>query len=979
MFKRIIAVISLSVFLPALLHAEPTESETPQWIWSSKKRRPNQQVCFRTTLKIKERLRTAELIVAAEYCRGAVFVNDELVDRIEPYGSPTQLDITRQLAVGDNSLGICCLSVRGPAAVMSRLKLTYADGSVETIFSSPEWRTADASKLDFTTWPSEKLVYKNSVSFGAVSKYHWRLEPDSISIAPVDDYEQWRRASKAEHGTDPATFQIVDGFEVDLIHSATTEEGSWVSLARDPRGRWIIGKEKQGLLRVTISSHGKPPKVETINNTLRECRGLVFKGETLYAMANVDKSLFRLRDTNGDEQFDLVEKLHEFAGDAGHGRNQLTLGPDGNVWAIFGDAVFEPESVDKLPPTLPFPTRVEKTRSGFAVRFNEDASKLEVMARGLRNPYGIDFNQHGDMFTYDADAEYDMGSSWYRPTRATHVVVGGDYGWRRVTRDWPPYFPDRADMPQPTMNIGKGSPTAVSFGDESNFTARYRNALFVLDWAYGRILAVHLTPRGSGYFAAAETFLRGQPLNVTDVEFEKDGAMVFITGGRGTQSAIYRVRYVGPKTEPPIATLQQEAASTHAQKSREQRRRLESLLKSGAEVSVDEIWPHLGSDDPWVRHAARAVLEKTPVEQWRRKAIAEEDFATSLAARIALARREAASPKLPPHILKQFPNAQIRRKLEILALAEKQHQVEPDPSLIAALHRFYPDDSAEVSQRLGRILAEHANDEFVPKTLQIINQAETQRQRFHFTYLLRNVKTGWTSPRRQRYFDYLKQLNDFHGGAGLPTFRKLIREEALAAAPENERAKYQSMLAAKQVGWLAELPPARTKLVQKWKVSDLQKAWEDSKEKADPENGRKLFAVARCILCHRAGAQGGTSGPDLTSVGRRFAASDVLTSIVEPSRVIAEKYAAESFELTDGKIITGRISPGDYRATSLNVAPNMMEPDNTISIVKADIVARSASRVSPMPEGLIDTLNEKEIVDLLAYVLNAASETAPQK
>jgi hypothetical protein len=80
-------------------------------------------------------------------------------------------------------------------------------------------------------------------------------------------------------------------------------------------------------------------------------------------------------------------------------------------------------------------------------------------------------------------------------------------------------------MPQPTLDIGKGSPTAVAFGTKSHFPPRYREALFALDWAYGRIVAVHLAPRGSSYHAAAETFLRGQPLNVTDIEFGADGAM----------------------------------------------------------------------------------------------------------------------------------------------------------------------------------------------------------------------------------------------------------------------------------------------------------------------------------------------------------------------------------------------------------------------------------------------------------------------
>ena len=187
--------------------------------------------------------------------------------------------------------------------------------------------------------------------------------------------------------------------------------------------------------------------------------------------------------------------MQTFEGDVGHGRNQLTLGPDGKIYAIFGDAVFEPSEAQSAVPAIKDPIAAEQARSGFVARTDTDGQNWEVLVRGLRNPFGLDFNSNGDLFTYDADAEYDMGSPWYRPTRVNHLLTGGDYGWRRVTGQWPPYFPDRPDTPQPTLDIGKGSPTAVEFGQGDRFPEPYRDALFVLDWAYGRILAVHWEPR----------------------------------------------------------------------------------------------------------------------------------------------------------------------------------------------------------------------------------------------------------------------------------------------------------------------------------------------------------------------------------------------------------------------------------------------------------------------------------------------------
>ncbi len=88
----------------------------------------------------------------------------------------------------------------------------------------------------------------------------------------------------------------------------------------------------------------------------------------------------------------------------------------------------------------------------------------------------------------------------------------------------------------------------------------YRDALYVLDWSYGRVLAVHLAPRGIGYRAAAELFAQGRPLNVTDIAAGPDGAMYLITGGRKTQSALYRIEYTGDLSAEPA-----ENASLHEQ------------------------------------------------------------------------------------------------------------------------------------------------------------------------------------------------------------------------------------------------------------------------------------------------------------------------------------------------------------------------------------------------------------------------------
>ena len=67
----------------------------------------------------------------------------------------------------------------------------------------------------------------------------------------------------------------------------------------------------------------------------------------------------------------------------------------------------------------------------------------------------------------------------------------------------------------------------MKFGTKSNFPEPWRSALFILDWAYGKISAVHLEHGGATYTGKSEVFLKGRPLNVTGVDFGPGRSDVF--------------------------------------------------------------------------------------------------------------------------------------------------------------------------------------------------------------------------------------------------------------------------------------------------------------------------------------------------------------------------------------------------------------------------------------------------------------------
>jgi putative heme-binding domain-containing protein len=151
------------------------------------------------------------------------------------------------------------------------------------------------------------------------------------------------------------------------------------------------------------------------------------------------------------------------------------------------------------------------------------------------------------------------------------------------------------------------------------------------------------------------------------------------------------------------------------------------------------------------------------------------------------------------------------------------------------------------------------------------------------------------------------------------------------------------------------------------------KAWENGKEKGtlDFANGQKMFAAALCSQCHRMGGAGGAQGPDLTGLGARTAAADVLTSIFQPSAVVSDQYANSVIGRVDGGKSIGRIL--NEEGDKLLLAVSAFDPSLQETINRSDILSIDRSAESPMPMGLLNSLNAQEVADLMAYLLSGGN------
>ncbi|MEQ1843722.1 MAG: heme-binding protein, partial [Verrucomicrobiales bacterium] len=166
---------------------------------------------------------------------------------------------------------------------------------------------------------------------------HLRLLPSllaaSLALGTSPVFSGQNHSSEALDG---AKVRTLSGFKTELLYSVPKDrEGSWVALCTDPKGRLIVSDQYGGLFRITAPPLGSPAsqtKIEPIPVPLGEAHGLLWAFDSLYVVVNkgrkYESGLYRVRDTNGDDQLDEVKLLKKIEGGGEHGPHAVLLHPD---------------------------------------------------------------------------------------------------------------------------------------------------------------------------------------------------------------------------------------------------------------------------------------------------------------------------------------------------------------------------------------------------------------------------------------------------------------------------------------------------------------------------------------------------------------------------------------------------------------------------------------------------------------------------
>lgn len=791
--------------------------------------------------------------------------------------------------------------------------------------------------------------------------------------------------------TDAAGIRHRKGFVVEkLLDLQPTQHGSWISLSFDAQGKHLLaGSENGPLRRIKLADDGKVEGVEIVRGVPGNVHGILPAFDSLYLVSHQAGGLVRCRDVNGDGAYDQQELILILDGTGEHAAHAVILTEDGQgLYLLAGKDC--PTTLATEFPSLASP-------GGWIARFPPDASSFRIVASGMRNAYDLTLNAAGDLFTADSDTEADAGLPWYRPPRFLQVVSGADFGWRSGPEKWPAHYPD---VTRPLADLGPSSPAGLVSGHLTHFPSRYRNAIFLLDWTFGAIHAVHLAPTGASYVADPELFLSAKNLPVTDAVVSPDGSLHFITGGRNLPSKLYRVRHLRPT--PPSSP---QVASNHF---RDRRLRLEQLhYAAPSPNALREAWAGIKNPDRFVRYAARIVLERQPIKNWQALFEQETNVRASIQAALTIARkapvhRRAALAKLANL---NFSTLNHENKTDYLRAFFLSSQVTPAPPpelldlILPKLNAAYPAESDVHNLELSRALAQLKPPGFLYKTLQLLQTRRSQNFRSDPSLLTNNPR--YASP----FFAFAERPPDTLG-LHLAFIASQVGKEhwnqsqmvalahwlrrTIAQVPPGT--KYSDTVRRLSQDFENALPPSVKETLgprptstpaprtlpkgpgRNWSLNEAISVTNDLSNR-NFAAGRQTFQAASCADCHLLAGAGKAHGPPLDSLPQRFARGPLLEAILHPSKTIPAPYANVLVTTKQGATHVGRILSRD--AQILTLASNPFAPHLTTQLPVEQIEKEEASTVSPMPPALLNSLNPEELKDLLAYLLSGANPKDP--
>ena len=619
---------------------------------------------------------------------------------------------------------------------------------------------------------------------------------------------------------------------------------------------------------------------------------------------------------------------------------------------------------------------------------------IRRIAKGFWNPFGLWMRSDGVLFA----AENDPGSR--PPCRLLHVVDGGDYGFQYVYGSAPVHpFVCWEGQLRGTLGMihpsGEGPCAVVGLG----------GGVMIPSWSNHCIDYYPLRWQGATLQAQRIELLRGSDM------FRPTGMV------RKNDREYYFADWVSPSYELHgmgrlwKLTIDPDRADWLVKEPQEwtSEAQLAERLRSGlglsdAERSLEALFGWVQGSDPYLADAAQRELARIARDwsqaQWQALpserrvdafvAMRKEDFQNPRWVQMLWSdpdpeiRFEALRwiadgvwKEYLPEVLKMLEDPALEYRLFEAALATT-NTLKGDPSqgvtdakmLVERITQ--PNTPARIAayamrlapvehQGLGIVELKHLLDRNDPDLTREVVRSLALRKDQESQELLEKIA-------RDASMDEPFRLDALAGliGTSQPTARALV--ESLAKGPEGSLAR-EAQRVLRQSGLDPEVRSGGSTSRPPRSLDQWLEALGGLDGAPDPQAGRRIFfhvAGAACSQCHRHEGRGNVVGPDLSLIAKQGTPREILQSILEPNREVAPQFYTTHLELTDGSDFTGIL----LRSSSNEVYRNGFGQEVTFQ--KSEIQDRKELRSSLMPSGLLDTMSDREVRDLLAFLLQGS-------
>ena len=248
-----------------------------------------------------------------------------------------------------------------------------------------------------------------------------------------------------------------------------------------------------------------------------------------WVYATIAPDLWRLKDTDDDGVADIREVVaHGFGihiAYAGHDMHGPTVGPDGRIYWSIGDKGVNAVSREGR--------RFYHPNEGCVLRVEPDGTGFEVFAHGLRNPQETAFDEFGDLFSVDNDADFKSETE-----RFVYIPEASDAGWRcnyqymGAKTVWmrerlsEPHWPGQAAYLFPPLAPSTNGPAGFKRDPGTALDERYRGMFFLNEFPSGHMRGFRVEADGAS-FKRGNVELLHQGVMGIGLSWHPDGSLFF--------------------------------------------------------------------------------------------------------------------------------------------------------------------------------------------------------------------------------------------------------------------------------------------------------------------------------------------------------------------------------------------------------------------------------------------------------------------